>query len=166
MRSYIAQGRPNLATSLSAVNVMRLLLPCSVAALGLVLAVRREGVEYRLLAGLAIFTAASGGIVVLQSLRQFYRFLPLYAGALACCGLIILLPALTQESRRRYARFTGDMLYGDLLLIILLTTIFAWQSLTSISIATRKDLRVTLLEVIEPGDDILFMTQWLGIKHP
>ena len=109
---------------------------------------------------------ASGGIVVLQSLREFYRLLPLYAGALVCCGLIILLPAVTEEPRRRYARFTGELLYGGLLFVILLTTIFSWQSLTTNSIATPKDLRSLLLEVTEPGDDILFMTQWLGIKQP
>ncbi len=166
MIPYFAQGRPNLSASLSAVNVMRLLLPCSVAAIGLVLAIRRNGAHYRLLAGLAIFTAASGGIVVLQSLREFYRLLPLYVGALTCCGLIILLPAVIDEPRRRYTRFTGDIFYGCLLLIVLLTTLFSWQSLTTISIATPKDLRTMLLEVTKPGDDILFMTQWLGIKHP
>ena len=163
---YFAQGLPNLSASLSTVNVMRLLLPCSVAAIGLILAIRRNCAHYRLLAGLAIFTAASGGIVVLQSLREFYRLLPLYAGALTCCGLIILLPAVIDEPGRRYTRFTGDIFYGCLLSIVLLTTLLSWQSLATISIATPKDLRSMLLEVTKPGDEILFMTQWLGIKHP
>lgn len=163
---YIASGRPNLAASVSAVNVARLLLPCFVAAIGLVLSMRRSGAEYRLLAGLAIFTVASGGIVILQSLREFYRLLPLYAGAFACCGLLLLLPLVSEASRRRYARSTGNTLYGGLVLLILLTTAFAWQSFASDSIATPQDLQSLLLEVTEPGDDVLFMTRWLGVKQP
>lgn len=165
MLPYLVQGRPNLVASLSAVSVMRLLLPCTAAALALVLAFRRRGADYRLLAGLAVFAAASGGIVVLQSLREFYRLLPLYTGALASCGLMLLLPAATGAPRRWFAR-RGDLLYGGLLLLVLLTTIVAWQSLTTISVVTPKDLRVMLLDITEPGDDILFMTQWAGIKHP
>ena len=166
MTLYFASERPNLAASLSAESVLRMLLPCLLAALGIAQAIRRTGADYRLLAGLAAFAAASGGIVVMQSLREFYRLLPLYAGALACCGLMLLLPTVTEEPRRRSARFTDDMLFGSVLLLALLTTMLTWQSLTTVSIATPKGLRTMLLDVTEPGDDILFMTRWLGIKHP
>ena len=163
---YLAYERPNLSSSVSAVSLLRFLVPCASVLLAFVFAIRRKGTDCRLLLGLATFAAASAGIVLMQSLREFYRLLPLYVGALACCGLMLLLKSVVDERRRRRARLTGDILFGSVLLFAIFGTLLTWQSLATVPIATPKSLQKMLLDVTEPGDDILFMTRWTGIKHP
>ena len=157
---YLAHGRPNLSASVNTVSLLRFLVPCVVVVLAFGFAKRRSGADSRLVVGLAIFGAASAGIVLMQSLREVYRLLPLYVGALACCGLMLLLRSETNVPRLRRARSTGDIVFGSVLLIAIFGTALTWQSLATVSIATPKGLQNLLLDVTETGDDILFMTRW------
>lgn len=163
---YLASGRPDLLSGVNTVYVLRIVLPCIIAMLAFGSAFRRDRAGSRMLAGFAIFAGASAGIVFMQSLREFYRLIPLYVGVMACGGMLILFQTLQSGPHRNRKRLIGDLLYGTMLLIAAIGTTSNIQNLTNVTVATPKDLQKILLDSTEPGDDVLFLTRWLGIKFP
>ncbi|MCY4538966.1 MAG: hypothetical protein OXE52_12165 [Chloroflexi bacterium] len=110
---YVFFQRPDLLAGINVLSAIRLFFPLMITSMILVFAITaRKRSETRLFEGLAVFSCASGAIVLLQSMRLFYRLMPLYVGFFALCGLIFLLWNETDMQKGRRAFLSGNFLFA------------------------------------------------------
>lgn len=164
---YSAFGRPDLQAGINVVSFIRFIVPSVISTLAFLLALFKwKGANSRLLGGIAVFSCASGAIVLLQSMRQFYRLMPLFIGVFAIVGLVFLMREVVNKPSKRQALSANNIMFGLIPIVVVLLFIARWHTLTTVPISTPRDLQAMLLNITEPGDDILFLTQYLGVKQP
>ena len=133
--------------------------------LAMCLSLIRRHSSYRFLGAISTFTFSGAVIVQLQASKHDYQHLILYAGALLCIGVIILM--LASEWRGNVAeRYAGSALYAFVLVCAFYHMVAEWQRLDYVRVKTPKGLRDIVEHITEPGDDVFFMTGQLGFVYP
>ena len=133
--------------------------------LAMCLSLIRKHSTYRILGAISTFTFLGAVIVELQASKHDYQHLILYAGALLCTGVLILM--LASEWRGNVAeRYVGSALYAFVLFFAFYHMMAQWQRLDYVRVKTPKELRDIVEHITEPGDDVFFMTGQLGFVYP
>ena len=126
----------------------------------------RPGRIWRFLGSCGCFTICGALIVVLQVDGLNYHQIPLWAGAVMCVAICLLLLPRTLNGgvmkRERYAA----ALFAIVALFCGVHTVVSWQALTEPRFKTPYELRQLILANSEPGDNALFITYRMGWVYP